>query len=107
MPAVGSVARYAAVDVATSGDTTLVAAVAGKRLRVLAFLLVGAGAVVATFKSGAATALTGGLTLAASTVVAAPFSPEGWFETAAGEALVLNLSAAVSVDGAVVYQEVA
>lgn len=107
MPAVGSETKYAVIDAAAIGNQTLVAAVTGKKLRVLALFVVSAGVQTAIFQSGAGgTALTGGLTLAASTVVSVPFNPEGWFETAAGALLNLNLSAAVSVDGALVYQEV-
>jgi hypothetical protein len=35
-----------------------------------------------------------------------PFNPVGWFETAAGELLNLELSAGVSVDGCLTYVEV-
>lgn len=107
MPSVGSETKYAVIDVATLGDNTLVAAVTGKKLRVLAFFLVAAGAVTVRFESGAGgAALTGQMVLAANGVLSVPFNPEGWFETAAATLLNLELSAATSVDGAVVYQEV-
>jgi hypothetical protein len=35
-----------------------------------------------------------------------PYNPLGWFETAAGALLNLELGGNVSVDGALVYQEV-
>lgn len=99
--------KHAAIDAATSGDNTIVAAVTGKRIRVLALTLVSAGAATARFESAAGgDALTGQMTLAASTVLTLPFNPVGWFETDAGELLNLELSAAVSVDGCVVYEEV-
>lgn len=102
-----SEAKYAVVDHATSGNNPVVAAVAGKRIRVLAFLLVSAGTVTARFESGAdGTALTGQMTLAVNTQVQAAFNPVGWFETAAGVALNLELSGNVSVDGMLVYVEV-
>lgn len=101
----GSLPQFAAIDAATSGNNTLVAAAAaGLKIRVHAFLLVSAGAVTARFQSGAGgAALTGQMTLAASTVVSAQFNPAGWFETAAATLLNLELSAAVSVDGCLVY----
>lgn len=107
MPAVGSETKYAVIDAATLGDNTIVAAVTGKKIRVLAFFLVASGAVTVRFESGAGgTALTGQMVLAANGALALPFNPEGWFETAAAALLNLELSAATSVDGAVVFQEV-
>lgn len=98
-------AQHAVIDHAASGNNTAVAAVAGKRIRVLGFFLVAAGSVNARFESDAdGTALTGQMTLTAGDpVVASGFNPLGWFETAAGELLNLELSAAVSVDGAITY----
>jgi hypothetical protein len=99
--------QYAVVDAAALGDNTLVAAVAGKRIRVLAFVLVGAGAVNAQFQSGASgTALSGAMAFAASTVVPGTFNPAGWLQTAVGALLNLNLSAAVGVRGMLTYVEV-
>lgn len=107
MPFVGSEVKYAVIDAATLGNNTLVAAVAGKKLRVLAFFLVASGAVTARLQSGAGgTALTGQMVMAANGVLSVPFNPEGWCETAAGALLNLELSAAVSVDGALTYVEV-
>lgn len=102
-----TIIKRAAIDAATSGNNTIVAAVAGKKIRVLAVTLVGAGSVTARFESDAdGTALTGQMTLAASTVVELGYNPAGWFETVSGELLNLELSGAVSVDGCIVYAEV-
>lgn len=104
---VGSEVKFAAIDAAASGDNTLVAAVAGKKIRVLSLAIVAAGAVVARAESGAGgTALTGQMTLGANAVFALPFNSEGWFETAAGQLLNLELGGAVSVDGCLSYAEV-
>lgn len=95
---------YAVIDDATSGNNTIVAAVAGRKIRVLSFFLVSAGTVLARFESDAdGTALTGQMTLAVNDVVEAGYNPLGHFETVAGELLNLELSAAVSVDGALTY----
>jgi hypothetical protein len=98
-------AQYAVIDDALSPDNTIIAAVAGKKIRVLGFFLVAAGAVNARFESDTGgTALTGVMTLAAAgDGVSSGFSPAGWFETVAGELLNLELSGAVSVDGALTY----
>jgi hypothetical protein len=102
--AIQSEPKYAAIDAAALGANTLIAAVAGRKIRVLALTLVGAGAVEAKFQSGAAgTDLTGAMALAASTVVSASYNPAGHFETAAGVLLNLNLSAATGVRGWLTY----
>lgn len=99
--------KFAAIDAATSGDNTLVAAVASKKIRVLSLFLVAAGAVNARLESGAGgTALTGQMNLAANGGFVLPFNPVGWFETASNTLLNLELSAAVSVDGSLTYVEV-
>ena len=99
--------KFAVIDNATSGDNTLVAAVTGRKIRVLAYMMVAAGTVVTRFESGASgTALTGQMNWVANTGVMGAYSPVGHFETAAGSLLNLELSAAVSVDGYLVYQEV-
>ena len=99
--------KFAIIDAATSGDNTLVAAVVGKKIRVLACFLVAAGAVTARFESGAGgTAKTGQMNLAANGGFVLPYNPVGWFETASNTLLNLELSGAVSVDGSLVYIEV-
>jgi|SRR3990170_8460220 len=96
--------QYAVIDHAVSGDNTLVAAVTGLKIRVLAFVLVAAGTVTARFESGAGgTALSGQMSMAANTHIIGPYNPAGWCETAAAALLNLELSAAVSVDGVLVY----
>ena len=99
--------KYAAIDAATSGDNTLVAGVTGKKIRVISLWLTSAGTVTARFESGASgTALTGQATLAVNTGITLPHNKDGWFETAAGSLLNLELSGAVSVDGSLSYVEV-
>lgn len=98
--------KRAVIDTATSGDTTIVPAVTGKKIRVLSMFLVGGGSVTARFESATGgTALTGQMTLATGTVISLPFNPLGWFETSASQLLNLELSGAVTVDGALQYIE--
>lgn len=107
MASVSSEVKYAVIDAASSGDNTLVAAVAGKRIRVLSLYLVAAGAVTVRFESAAGgTPLTGQSSMAANGVLALPYNPTGWFQTVAAELLNLELGGAVSVDGALSYIEV-
>ena len=103
-----SVPQYAVIDAAAAGDNTLVAAVTGKKIRVLSAVLVASGgAITVRFESGAAgTALTGLMDLTADGQLVVPLNGFGWFETAAGALLNLELSAATLVAGALVYEEV-
>lgn len=97
--------QFLVIDHASSGDNTLVAAQgAGKKIRVLSYVLVSAGTVTARFESGAGgTALTGQMTTAVNSVISSGFNPYGHFETAANALLNLELSGAVSVDGHLTY----
>ena len=99
--------KFAVIDKAGSGDNELIAAVAGKKLRVLAYVLVSGGTVTVRFESAAGgTALTGQMTTAVNNIISSGYSPVGHFETIAGEALNLELGGAVTVDGHLVFQEV-
>lgn len=103
--------KYAVIDEASSGDNTVVAAVTGRKIRVLSYVLIPTGDVVVRFESGAGgTALTGQINLLeedglVTSSVNINCSPHGCFETAAGALLNLELSAAVSVDGHLTYIE--
>ena len=101
-------AKFAKIDAASSGDNTLVAAVTGKKSRVMAGSLNMTGtAVTVRFESGAGgTALTGQMTPAQGQTIPLPYCPLGHFETAAGSLLNLELGGAQSVDGWLVYVEV-
>ena len=100
--------KFAKVDGATSGDNTIVAAVAGKKIRVIAGSLVMTGtAVTIRFESAAGgTALTGQMQPLQGNILPLAFCPVGHFETIAGELLNMELSGAQSVDGWIVYVEV-
>lgn len=98
--------KFAAINKATLAEHTIVAAVANKRIRVINYTLIADALVDATWKSNT-TALTGPLGFPAN----GGCSPQGdqkspQFETAAGEALVLSLTAAVQVSGHLAYVEV-
>jgi hypothetical protein len=99
--------KFAVIDVASSGDNTILAAVNPKKIRVLSYVLVASAAVTVRFESGASgTALTGQMQLAANGGVVAPYNPLGHFETASNTLLNLELSGANSVDGHLTYVEV-
>lgn len=104
-----SYVKRAAISAASSGDNTLVAAVSGKKIKVLGLILIVAGDVDVAFESGASgTALTGDMSLAADgNGFILPMAPPGyhWFETAAGALLNLELSGAVQASGCLVYTD--
>ena len=94
----------APLDHATSGNNEIIAAVAGKKIRVLSALAIAAGTVLARFESGAGgDPLTGQMPLVANSGFSINYNSAGWFETNVGEALNLELSAAISVDGVLNY----
>ena len=101
----------AAIAASTNGaNNTLVAAVTGKKIRVIAFLLSFAGTVNAKFQSNQSSDLTGLIYGVANVQAPSPAIPAlpsgipiGQFETNVGESLSLNLSAGVAVGGYVVY----
>lgn len=96
--------KRAVIDVASSGNNTIVAAHPGAIIRVVQCFLVAAGTVTVTWQSGAGgTAITGGVQLVAQTGYVLNMADDGWFETASGVLLNLNLSANISVDGALAY----
>lgn len=98
--------KFAVIDHAAA-DNTIVAAVAGKRIRVVSYFLVNTTAQTIRFESAAGgTALTGQMALANNGVLEAPFNPMGHFQTVKGELLNLELSGATSVDGHLTYIEV-
>lgn len=95
---------YAVIDTAANGaGNTIVAAVAGKRIRVTGYVLNALTAVTAKWFSNT-TALSGPIALGATGIVVAPVdNGDGHFETVAGEALKLTLGGAVQVSGHLTY----
>ncbi|MBY0523438.1 MAG: hypothetical protein K2R98_08560 [Gemmataceae bacterium] len=101
----------AKIDIAASGQNQIVAAVAGKKIRVVNYLIVAAGAVTAKFQSKESpTDLTGAMTMAAGQPIGSAYSTarqfggyDGHFETQTGEGLAISLGGAVQVSGHLNY----
>lgn len=96
--------KFAIIN-AASGDTALVAAVSGKKLRVLSYQLVCGAASTVRFEDGAGgTALTGVMSFVDNGGISVNFTPLGHFETSANTAL--SLETTDDVDGHLTYVEV-
>lgn len=96
--------KYLAISASSSGDTTLIAAIASTVIRVVNLCLIANGTVNVKFKRGS-TDITGLYYLVANAGAVLPEASRGWFETGSNEALVINLSAAVAVGGHLAYVE--
>ncbi len=101
--------RRIPVNIASSGDNTVAAAVASRKLRVIGGLLMAGGTVGVRFESGASgTALTGIMPLIANVGFIIPTVPPeiGHFETAVNTLLNIELSGAIDLDGWLLVVEV-
>jgi hypothetical protein len=104
---IGYDVKQAQINYATQTTPgAIVAAVTGKKIRVLSMQLVTAGAVTVTWKSATDT-ICAAQSFAANAVFSANFGPQGYlFETAASAALNIVLGGAVQVSGTLNYIEV-
>ena len=98
------------VSTASSGNVELVPLVAGERVYVCGYTIMGGGTVAVQLVSGTGTAcatdetdLTGAYPLLAQTVVTVPNAGAIQTKTAAGEALCVELGGAVAIEGMVSY----
>lgn len=92
---------------AAQSDVSVIAAVAGRRLRILALVVTAdTAATTITFESGTATGISGTLDVAPNDPLVLPEFQLGWFETAAGEAFTVNTGAGGGVTLQTIYAEV-
>lgn len=102
--------KYAKIDVAGTGNETIIPAVAGKKFRVLDYLVTSAFNAVVQWKSNTGTALSGTMHIASNGNIVAvggyptPAGMFGLFETNPGEPLVLDADKACG--GHLTYQEI-
>lgn len=98
--------KTAAFDVA-AGTNTIVAAVAGKRIRVLAIILTADISGTVKFITESPTDISGTFSVSATGGFVLNENPSGWFETHAdNKALQVVTATITSLDGLVIYQEV-
>lgn len=93
--------RIAAIATSTSGDNTIVAAVAAKKCKVHALRLTAAGTVTVVVKRGSTTLET--IYLIAGVPYILPMRAAEYYRTADNEAFILNLSGAVAIAGTADY----
>lgn len=95
---------FALISTSASGVSNVVAATGGKRIRVLRWSLSANGTVNVKFQSHVTpTDLTGLHYMVANATAGGSYCPLGIFQTISGEALDINLSAAVAVGGELTY----
>jgi hypothetical protein len=96
--------QFARFATSSSGKTTIVSAQgSGKKIRVLRWNASANGGVGVTLYSGTSTAISGVKYMTQYASAGGAFCPVGICETAANEALSIDLSAAVAVSGEVTY----
>ncbi len=96
---------YIPIEVSTSG--TLVFGVPGKRIVVLSLWLVASANVNAKWQTSTGSVdISGPAYCVANGGIVLPFNPGGWFQTAIGDSLLINLSAGVPVGGSLSYSVV-
>jgi len=99
--------KFASISVSSSGDNLVVAAVPGKKIKVLSCMGVASGAVSMKWRSNA-TDLSGAISISSGGGFVLPASSPGqghYLETAINEPLNINLSSAVAVNGHLTYYE--
>lgn len=99
--------KFAVVTASSSGDTSVIAAVTSKKIRVIRYSLSANGNVSAYFRSGAGgTAISGVKYMTQYGGAGGTYCPQGIFETGSNTALVINLNGAIAVSGEITYLEV-
>jgi len=99
--------KFAVISASSSGDTSVIAAVTSKKIRVIRYSLSANGNVSAYFRSGAGgTAISGVKYMTQYGGAGGTYCPQGIFETGSNTALVINLNGAIAVSGEITYLEV-
>ena len=103
--------RFAKIDISTSGDSTIIAAIPERKIQVITYLVATDTNTKLKFKS-ASTDLTGPMSVGSyahiynGNVDLMPGGLIGVLETGVGEALILNSTVAAAIGGHITYKEV-
>lgn len=96
--------KSVSIGVSVSGDNPIVAAVAGRRIKVVAYSIQATGTVNVKWKDGGGADLSGAFNFQAREGNAFGVPAPSWmFGTQAGQSLLLNLDGSVAVNGFVTY----
>lgn len=95
---------WAALNATTMGDNTVVVAVPSKKIRVRGIVFTASASVSVAFKSNATTLIEAMAFSPTGGMAYAPALGGCFLETAAGEALIVNLSTAANVRGSICYE---
>lgn len=101
----GHQAFHGTIAATTAGDTTLLAAKTGVAFRIVSLYFISSETNTVKFMSGA-TDLSGEMDFTNQEGINLPMNPYGHMETTAGDAFIINLSAADKVAGFFTYFEV-
>ena len=94
---------FAPVSASGSGATTVVTGVPGKKLRVMAANVIASNTVNVKWQTQSGADLTGLAYVTQYSGYILGYCPIGWFETVAGDDLLINLSSGVPVGGHITY----
>jgi hypothetical protein len=93
----------APINAMAVGTTSLVAAISGARIRVMALVIVATAASTVQLKGATSALTTGAMSLAANGVLVLPYNDDGWFVTQVGEALNIVVGGTGPVNGSFNY----
>lgn len=107
IPPASTLTRYleAAIDCSTTGDNTLIAAIAAKKIKVHRLFFVVSTATAITFKCGS-TAQTGAMSMSANGGFTLDMQGDPWFTTAVLEDFILSQSGSAQISGRIYYTAV-
>ena len=104
-PLPGNDLTGAVINASSTGDNAIVAAVSGKGVLVFKIFFVASAATNVTFKDGAATNLTGAITLKEGGSFTLDLDSEPWFTTTGGNAFIINQSGTAQLSGRAYYKQ--
>lgn len=98
-------ATGAVISFSSSGDNTVVSAVAGQSIRVYRMTFVVSADTVITIKDGASTGLTGAMTFFAGGAYVLEWQDVPWYTTTTGNAFIINQTGTAQVSGRIEFQQ--
>lgn len=99
LPIDPSIYQTGATQISTSGDNTVISGTSGQVIAIYRMILIANGSVNVTIKDGASNTLLGPFSMTTGVPIVFDWAITGepWFLTSAGNAFVINLSAAVAI----------